>query len=255
MKKFGKLTVLGPDSKPRYLLCLCECGTKKSVRNDHLKAGKIISCGCERDRLASERASNLHKANLTHGKSGSAMYSTWCGMRGRCNNPSNPAYAYYGGRGITVCERWGLFENFLADMGEPKSAQTIERIDNNGPYTKENCRWATRAEQQSNRRVNRLIEHNGVTKTAMEWSKILGIPSQTIYGRIDLGWGAEKTLAQEKQTNLSGLSLGGSANGKRQREKTHCKNGHAFDEANTYWRKGTRKCRTCHKERGRAKRS
>jgi hypothetical protein len=185
----------------------------------------------------------------THNKSSSKEYSTWCGMKQRCYNPTSKFYPYYGGRGIKICDRWlNSFENFFADMGERPDNHTIDRIDNEQGYSPKNCKWATRSEQQKNRRCNRFVTLNGITKTAMEWSEETGIAHQTLYARIDLGWKPEDILKLEKQINKKGLELGGLANGAKQRAKTQCKFGHSFDDANTSWYKGARRCKTCHRE-------
>lgn len=189
-------------------------------------------------------------SRITHNKSSSRAYNSWCSMKQRCHNPSNKFYPWYGARGITVCPNWRFsFEQFFADMRERPENYTIERIDNEKGYSKENCRWATRSDQQKNRRCNRFITFEGTTKTAMEWSEEKGIAHQTIYNRMDLGWEAEKILKPEKQIIKDGLKFGGAANGIRQRAKTHCKSGHLFDEANTLWYRNNRSCRTCHRIR------
>lgn len=117
-------------------------------------------------------------------------------MRNRCNNPKNKSFFKYGGRGITVCERWELFTNFLADMGpRPSLRHSIERKDNNGPYSPENCEWAVPKTQARNRRTSRLIEFEGVTKTLAEWSESTGLSAGTIIRRIDVsGWTIKEAL-------------------------------------------------------------
>lgn len=249
-RKFNRLTVIRDCEKTGYWLCQCECGNIKEIRGSHLSAGLIQSCGCFRNEQSSVRTHILHKANTKTGLSGSPTYNTWCGMKSRCSNPNTKHFAEYGGRGIKVCDRWlESFENFLADMGECPKGLTIERINNNGSYEKSNCRWATRKEQQNNTRQNQNITYYGMTKTATEWGEFLGIKAKIIHARLSYGWPINKVLAKTKQYDKEGLKLGGDANGARQRAKTHCKNGHPFDEANTAWYKGTRSCRRCHANR------
>jgi hypothetical protein len=115
-------------------------------------------------------------------------------MKNRCNNPKDIYYKNYGGRGITYCDEWEWFENFLRDMGQCPEGMTLERIDNNGNYCRENCRWATRVEQMNNTRSNHWIDYNGDVKTLTQWSKITGISLGTLNKRLKNGWSIEDTL-------------------------------------------------------------
>lgn len=174
------------DTNARWL-CKCECGNECVVYGQDLQRGKQVSCGCyNRERIQS------------HGMSRTHVNGVWRSMRDRCTNPNNKSYHNYGGRGITVDARWDSFKTFYEDMGERPENYTLERLDNNKGYSKENCKWVTMTDQLNNRRNNHLITHNGVTHTMAEWSKITGIKWDTLRNRIDrYGWSIEKALTTE----------------------------------------------------------
>ncbi len=136
----------------------------------------------------------------THGQSKTPTYNTWLRIRARCSDPNHHNYAYYGGRGITVCARWNSFENFYLDMGARPAGLTIERIDNNGNYEPSNCRWATMREQCYNRRSNRCNTHNGETLTQTEIALKTGRHKSTIYRRMKLGFTPEQIATSGKLT-------------------------------------------------------
>ena len=130
-------------------------------------------------------------------------YKTWSTMIQRCTNPKNKKYKDYGGRGIAVCIRWREYDNFIADMGKKPQGNTIERIDNNRNYQLSNCKWATRKEQQNNKRDNRIIEYKGTTKTLSQWGDHLGIKSNTILTRLRRGWSVAESFEKAKRKNKS----------------------------------------------------
>lgn len=141
----------------------------------------------------------MRGAKPTHGhyigKKASRTYRIWRNMRNRCEREYHSAYPYYGGRGITVCERWKVFANFLEDMGSVPDGLTLDRIDSNGNYEKGNCRWASVKQQMNNMKSNKTITHNGETHTVAEWAEKLGIKASRIYSRLDRGHDAEKALS------------------------------------------------------------
>lgn len=149
--------------------CLCDCGNSKVVRRDHLICNKIVSCGC----YQREIAGNL---NRTHSMSQSRIYRIWKSLRNRCENSNIPQYSDWGGRGINVCDDWKTFESFYEwSMNNGYNDNlSIDRINNDGNYCPENCRWVTAQEQSLNRRSNTFITYNGVTKHISEWDKDIG---------------------------------------------------------------------------------
>jgi hypothetical protein len=167
-------------------------------------------------------------------------------MKKRCLSVSAQRYSLYGGRGIKVCQRWLLFENFLTDMGWRPAGLSLDRIDCDGDYTPENCRWATQKEQMRNMRITRRVTIEGVTHVAADLSDRSGLKTDTIVERAEAGLSLDEVLAPERRVFTKGLALGGLANGARQRARTHCKHGHEFTPANTYVTKeGWRNCREC----------
>ena len=133
------------------------------------------------------------------------LYGRWCLMKQRCYNPNDVNYKHYGGRGIFLDQRWHTFDNFAADMGLPPSGfpwqWTIERKDNDGPYSKENCIWATPQQQQNNKSNNVSLTHNGKTQNVSQWARELGIPEQRLRTRVcKLGMTIEEALAYKKPT-------------------------------------------------------
>ena len=148
-----KVIELAPkQSRRKFYVCLCDCGNTSIVQGTRLRMGATKSCGCRRGK-------NLIGAQITHGQNGTPTWNTWHTMRQRCLNPNATGYKNYGGRGITVCDRWQhSFENFLADMGERPAGLGIDRIDNNAGYSPENCRWVTPKQNCQNRRTNKQKE-------------------------------------------------------------------------------------------------
>ena len=194
-QRFGRLVVLERAenrAERTYWRCQCDCGKIKDISTKTLRNGSTQSCGC----LQKERAS---QANGRHRMRHTRIYGIWLGIRRRCYDKENVGYELYGGRGITVCDEWrDSFEAFRdwAMANGYRDDLTIDRINSDGPYSPENCRWATQKEQQNNRRNNRLIEFNGEVHTESEWAEITGIKVATIYARLRYGWSVERALTE-----------------------------------------------------------
>lgn len=200
---FGKLTVLGrapniiggttEKRSRRAYYCRCECGAKKIVSGDNLKRGNTKSCGCDVARRISE-------SRKTHGESKTLLYGIWNAIKRRCYNTHVTEYQWYGGRGIAMCDAWRdsyeAFRDWALENGyKPNGHEcTIDRIDVNGNYCPENCRWVDSVAQANNRRSNHLLTYNGETHNITEWSNIVGIPMKKISNRIHSGWSIERAL-------------------------------------------------------------
>lgn len=158
--------------------CTCECGVKKHIRGDHLRQGRVKSCGCKRGQLVTA-------IKTTHGLSHEDWYNSWQHMVNRCTNTENDGYADYGGRGISVCERWLDPKAFFEDMGErPTAKHSIERENVNGNYEPGNCVWATAHVQTRNTRRSVHVTCRGVTKVMTDWAKDVGISAALLRYRI-----------------------------------------------------------------------
>jgi len=173
-----------------FWLCKCTCGNEKFMESSSLLNGGSISCGCARKK-------RIGDMSRTHGMSGTYIYKLWKQIKNRCYNEKTPCYKNYGGRGISVCERWlNSFEDFYTDIGErPSPAYSLDRADNNGDYTQENCRWATMGTQCNNRRSNIIITHDGKSLNIKQWSEYACVSYRTFRARLqDHGWGIERAL-------------------------------------------------------------
>lgn len=222
-QSFGQWLVIGhvgKSSSGQLWLCQCECGTERTIIGDTLKKGLSKSCGCSGKDWC-----------RTHGLSKTPEYTTWAAMIQRCENSKNKWFDRYGGRGITVCEKWRVFENFFADMGARPEGGTLDRINNNGNYEPSNCRWTTMEEQIRNREVTKRLEFRGESKPLAEWAEIVGIPRKIVKDRLLAGWTVYDALTKPMRGHL-----------------THCKHGHEFTGENTLMNKaGVKVCRTCNR--------
>ena len=212
--KFGRLTVIdrakdgtrANGSTYVRWICRCDCGKELIVCGGNLRRGYSKSCGCyQKEQLA--KIETKH-GQAIHGKR-SRLYICWRGIKLRCNNPNNPSYKDYGGRGISMCNEWmndfQAFNNWAISHGYADNL-TIDRIDVNGNYEPSNCHWVTMKEQQNNRRNNHLITHNGETHTMMQWSEITGIAFHTIKSRLKSGWSVERALTEPPHTKSKKVS-------------------------------------------------
>jgi hypothetical protein len=190
---YARLTVLSqaPRKKGRIVWqCQCSCGVIVVVAGGNLRSGTTRSCGC----YQKERVST---SNRRHGKSRTTEYNIWCGMIQRCSDPRHEAFKNYGGRGITVCAAWReSFEQFLADMGpRPTLKHTLDRKENNGPYSKENCRWTTRMMQANNKRGNKFLLYQGRKQTINLWAHEFHLQPATLWARLFIyKWSIERAL-------------------------------------------------------------
>lgn len=201
-QRVERLTVIERVSKNGrgFYNCKCDCGNYILARQDQLKNGSTKSCGCYNVDRA-KRGDNRR----VHGKHGTRLYRIWQAMHARCYIKTNPAFKNYGGRGIAICSEWvkdfQAFYDWSMANGYDDSL-TIDRIDVNGNYEPNNCRWATKAEQAVNTRVNRYLTYNGETHTISEWSRILGMSSGVIGWRMRHNWTVERALTTKPKTSL-----------------------------------------------------
>lgn len=193
-KRFGRLTVIEEAGRNSHRFiqwkCLCDCGREKIVSGHNLRSGNTKSCGC----VTKEKVKML---NYVTGQSRSRLHRIWDSMKSRCYNENVPHYHRYGARGIIICEEWRnnfkAFYDWAMSHGYTDEL-TIDRIDNDGNYCPENCRWVTLHEQNRNRRTNRMITFDGKTQCMSDWAKELGIKPITLLGRFSRGWSVERAL-------------------------------------------------------------
>lgn len=206
-QKFGRLTVVRKSgrSKSGHVMweCCCDCGAKRYVPGAYLRNGHTKSCGCYQADIVRESAKKMGTANKRHGMSHDRLHHIWTGMKQRCADNGVKDYQNYGGRGITVCQEWrDSFEAFRdwSLANGYRDDLTIDRINVNGGYEPENCRWITMEQQQRNRTNSRFLTFNGETHTLAEWAEITGIRWGTIKARLNSGWTTERTLTEPVHT-------------------------------------------------------
>lgn len=204
-KKFNRMTLLSAMRKNKKWLGVfkCDCGTIKTTNLNAVKAGDIQSCGCVAHELRKLWGTKQSKHGHATPGHHSQTYKSWVGMKQRCLNPNEPAFRNYGARGITLCERWMTFANFLADMGERPEGMSLDRIDNEGPYAPDNCRWATDIVQQRNKRTNKLILFNGEYVPMATVAEQCGMRYGLLQARITAqGWSVQDAISKQKPAHL-----------------------------------------------------
>ena len=213
--RYGRLTVentfYNKEKGKSYCTCKCDCGKTTVTRKDRLLSGRVKSCGCLHSEISSaiakEHAEKYFSkdGHVTHGNSNTRLHRIWTGMKTRCYNSNSTKYKLYGGRGIMVCDEWKddfqAFHDWSIANGY-REGLSIDRIDVNGDYCPENCRWATAKEQQNNRANNIKLDFMGEERTLQEWANKTGIPAATIYARTEkLGWSIERALTEPTRNN------------------------------------------------------
>lgn len=191
-QRFGRLVAIEKtrvDNKTAWV-CKCDCGNLKIVKTGNLRCNATKSCGClAKDTM--RMIQNQYNAKRTHGMSGTRLYKIWKDIIRRTTNPNRRNYAWYGGRGITVCSEWRdsfvAFQKWATENGYDDTL-SIDRIDPDGNYCPQNCRWATKKGQANNKRNNRFYTYKGETKTVAEWADATGIPYMVLIYRLNQNW-------------------------------------------------------------------
>ena len=203
--KFGKWLVLSLSEERKKnriaWLCRCDCGKEKVLIGSYLKSGKLKGCHCDDSMIGID-----YRAK--HGRRNTPEYNSWQSMKKRCYDPTNENFKHYGGRGIIVCDRWiDSFENFFKDMGiKPSLKHTIDRIDTNGNYSLENCKWSTPIEQGNNKRNCIILTMDSKQMTLKQACVMKNIPSGLVYNRVQHGWSIEEALNTPRMRQYSRVS-------------------------------------------------
>lgn len=189
-RRFSRLVVLAlSDTAPRRWHCRCDCGVFRVVDASHLRKAQVRSCGC----LLRDARKAGHRR--THGMSKTREYEIWTQMLQRCDNPRSKSFESYGGRGISVCDRWRDFAVFYADMGRKPLRASLDRIDNDGNYSPENCRWATPSQQGRNKRNNSGVLMGGRVVTWSELAERSVVSAQLLRSRVvKYGWNVDEAM-------------------------------------------------------------
>lgn len=199
-KKYGRLTVFAYAGvaavgkvQASYMKCMCDCGKECNAKAYEIRSGIVKSCGCLREE-------NYKVSNLKHGLTETGAYKSWTYMRKRCLDPSSIQWKDYGGRGIKIDKSWDDFRVFYQDMGERPEGASLDRIDVNGDYRKENCKWSNFKEQVRNRTSSKLVTYNGTTKSLVEWCEEFDIPYLRTYYRLSKGKPLDEVFSKETRS-------------------------------------------------------
>jgi hypothetical protein len=200
-ERFGRLVVVAHERSPRGVFrwrCVCDCGETRHYGAYHLCVGGVVSCGCYRSQDGRNKG-----VNTTHGHAirCTRTYKAWASMKARCKSQTHPSWSCYGGRGISVCERWVRFEAFLADMGEVPAGRSLDRINVNGNYEPGNCRWATMSVQGNNRRSCKFVSAFGESKTVANWTRDrrCSVRPDVLGRRLLTGWNVEDAITRPSE--------------------------------------------------------
>lgn len=200
-QRFGRLTVIEKSPSRRgdktWWSCKCDCGSTLEVWSVYLRNGTTKSCGCLNREMCSARLKAYRKRNGADGRSKTRLHSIWAGMKERCLSPGSHAYALYGGRGITVCDEWrnsfDAFRDWALTHGYSEDL-SIDRIDVDGDYCPENCRWADAITQSNNTRCNHMLTYSGRTMSVSRWAVEIGISRGTLVSRLSAGWSVQQAI-------------------------------------------------------------
>lgn len=197
-RTFGDLTVVsyiaGTKSVRAKWLCWCACGNIRKNSTNQLTGGRSLSCGCTKyARIGAKKKTHGHTVGSEHTRT----YRIWTNMKTRCDNKNASNYKFYGGRGISYSPSWRDFSAFLRDMGDCPQSMTLDRIDTDGSYSKENCRWASWTEQASNKTNNRMVEILGSTMTMSQAARKYGMSVGTVWQRLKYGWTPSQAVGLE----------------------------------------------------------
>lgn len=217
-QRFGRLLVIRMSTVGVKWQCICECGNQCDVTYSNLISGSISSCGCLRKECLSRRAADRNRrrgSNVCFSGQKHPAYNSWSAMHTRCENRNRKDWPRYGGRGIVVCERWRVFENFVEDMPNRPYGTSIDRIDNDGNYEPGNCRWATPVVQRNNSSTVRKFDYRGERLTITQFSQKYNLRASLVRGRIRKGWDIKDAIEMPPNCGKLAIAVRNNANNQR----------------------------------------